>query len=245
MGLRRYIVLLAAALLFQPGYAARALDVDSLEIYTEEYPPYNFMDGPVVKGIATEKVLRVLKRLGSKIKRSDIRLGPWARGYNAVLRNKNAVIYSMSYARHRIPFFKWVCPVGSTRIGLLGLRERNITIRSGDDLPQYRIGTVREDIGHELIKKIVPGKSLDIANSSVLNIRKLQSGRIDLFAYDFNVAYILLRRLQLDPADYEEVYVLEELPLCIGFNKEADDELVAAFQWELDAVNAEEENGQQ
>jgi len=245
MGLRRYIVLLAAALLFQPGYAARALDVDSLKIYTENYPPYNYTEGAVIKGTSTEKVLKILKKLGSSLKRSDIQLQPWARSYETVQHDVNALIYSIAYSAERKKIFKWVCPIGRIKIGLIAAKADHIVIDSPKDLEKYRIGVVREDIGHQLIRKIAPTRNLDVAHSSELNMRKLQNGRIDLFAYDVGVIQFLLPMLNLDPASYETVFVLDEQDLCIGFNKDAKDELVTAFQWALDAVNAEETSGQQ
>ncbi|WP_187170427.1 substrate-binding periplasmic protein [Salidesulfovibrio onnuriiensis] len=232
-------ILLAAMALFLPPGTTHAYDINDLSIYTEEYPPYNYREDKKVAGTSTEIVLEILQRLGSKLQRENIQLVPWARAYEAVQYDTNAIIYSMAHTEHRADLFKWACPVGRVRIGLIAPKAKHIVIRCPEDLRRYRIGVVREDIGHQLMRKIISDRDMDIANSSEQNMRKLLTGRIDLFSYDLNVARDVLRRLGLDPDQFETVYVLEEQDLCIGFHMDADDELVRAFQRTLDEINRE------
>ncbi len=222
---------------------AAAQNFDNLKIFTEEYPPYNYMEGGKVSGIATEVVVEILDRLGSKLGREDIQLVPWARAYSEVLNSRNAVIYSIVRSKERENLFKWVCPVDCCTIGVIARKREHVVIKKPEDFEKYRIGVVREDIGHQMMKKLVEEKDLDIANSSESNLRKLKEGRIDLFVYDVRVIDHILSRLELDPEMYEIVYEIDSLSLCIAFNKDADDTLVQAFQEALDQILKEKPMG--
>ncbi|WP_147822366.1 substrate-binding periplasmic protein [Salidesulfovibrio onnuriiensis] len=223
---------------------AHAYDLDKLRIYTDDYPPYNYKVHGKIQGQSTAKIRKILKRLGATPERENIQLVPWARAYAAVQADRNAVIYSMVYTEQRAPLFRWACPLGTCRISLIAAKKRAITITSIEDLEHYRIGVVREGIGHQLVSALVPDLPLDITSTPELNVRKLHAGRLDLFAFDYNVASHVMRTLEIDPAEYEEVFTLDEQKLCIGFNKEADPALVNDFQRELDALNEETSHAQ-
>lgn len=237
-------VLFASAFAVLLGVSAAAQDLDDLRIMTEEYPPYNYIEEGRVVGSATELVVEVLKRLGARQGRDDFRLLPWARSYQEILSSSNAVLFVMTRTKEREACFQFVCPVGSARIGVIGRRSDRVVIREPEDFERYRIGVVREDVGHQLMRKLVPEKDLDIVNSSEANMLKLKEGRIDLFVYDVQVADFILTRLGLDPNEFETVYTLEESPLCIAFNKDADLDLVRRFQDTLDALLEERASAQ-
>lgn len=234
--MKRYIAFLLAPLVFAMTSLVMAQDVDKLIVLTEEYPPYNYMDKDKVCGTATEIVVDVLERLGSKLTRKDIRLIPWARAYHEVLTSKDAILYSTTRTADREQTFKWVCPVGFNIVGVIARKRDRVVIKEPEDFERYRIGVVREDIGHQLMRKLIPEKDLDIVNSSESNLRKLQEGRIDMFVYDVQVAGFVLTRLGLDADKFETIYVLEKSPLCIAFNKDVDDAFVQKFQNALDII---------
>ncbi len=132
-----------------------------------------------------------------------------------------------------------MCPIGETQVSLFARKDENIVIHEAKDLENYRIGVVRQDLGHQLMRDAIPEKDLDIASSSEANLRKLKEGRVDLFAYDLRASRFVLNKIGLNPDDYEPVFTLKRMPLCIAFNKDADDEIVLAFQQALDEILAE------
>jgi ABC-type amino acid transport substrate-binding protein len=213
---------------------SKAQDVDDLQILTESYPPFNYMEDGVVVGTATEYLVEILKRLHSKLTREDIKLVPWARAYSETLQNKNTIVYNIGRTEEREDLFKWVCPVGHGQLALIG--QKRLKIRTVDDLKHYKIGVIREDLGHQLTRQLLPNQKLDIANSSESNLRKLFDGRIDLFAYEINAFNIAVHNHGINPNTFKPHYILQTLPLCIGFNKNADPELVNSFQEALDAI---------
>lgn len=220
-----------------PAWAQGSAD---LVLLTETFPPYNYVQDHKVVGLATEQVLRVFDRIGVEIDPAAISVLPWARAYSRALEEPNVVLFSTARSEDRENLFKWACPVGTIREGLVALESRKIVIAGIKDLKPYRIGVVRETIGHQLLRQALPGKklvTLDTYNSMAL---MLQAGRIDLFSFDLNQVDYFREQAGLAPGIFEPVYIMKELPMCVAFNKNVDDALVEAFQRELLAITAEQ-----
>lgn len=213
-----------------------ARDINSFRIFTDEYPPSNYTEQGVLTGTSTEIMLAVLKKLGASLGRKHIQVVPWARAYDEVLHNTDTMLFSIMRTPEREKLFKWVGPIRCSSIGVIAHKRDRVTIETPSDFEKYRIGVVREDIGHQMMRQIIPEKDLDIANSSTSNLRKLKEGRIDMFIYDLEVASFVLQRLELNPQDFEVVYVLGEWGYGVAFNKNVDDELINTFQTALDEV---------
>jgi len=63
-------------------------------------------------------------------------------------------------------------------------------------------------------------------------------GRIDMFAYETNVAMYGAKSYQIDQKDFEIVYTLKEGELYYAFNKNTDDDIIKAYQKALDDIKA-------
>lgn len=202
----------------------------SFQLYTEEYPPYNYQEGKQLHGTTTEMVREVLEKLNIGVDERDILLVPWAWGYSETLNRKNTALFSMARTEEREKLFLWVGPVGHAQIGIVARKEKGIKIDSLDGLKNYKIGVVREDVGHQLLRKMSPDLHLELTNSAESNLRKLKEKRIDLFVYDINVVSHVLLKSHLNPDDFETVFILKEVPFYIGFNLNTDPKLFNDFQ---------------
>jgi len=95
-----------------------AVVLDNFVIMTEQYPPYNFEQNGLLKGIATDIMVEMFKRDGSKKTIKDIQLLPWARGYKDVQDKPNTILFAMTRSAEREKMFKWVGPISPTKIVL-------------------------------------------------------------------------------------------------------------------------------
>ena len=74
-----------------------------------------------------------------------------------------------------------------------------------------------------------------------MNIRKLNHGRIDLWAYDENVAMWELKANGFDPADYESVHVLGQKNQYFAFHIGTSESVIQKLQAALDRLKADGE----
>lgn len=221
------------------GYA-QSKEIDKLTIYTEYYPPYNMIVQHQKKGISVDLLELMLKNLGSKLSRADFKFQPWARGYHLTQKKKNTLLFSTTRTKEREKLFKWVGPIHRVQIGLIAKRDANLDINNIKDLEQYKVGSVLNDVAEQMLfEKGYPKADIDsLSGNNVVDrsLKKLKYNRIDVFAYNLDVACY---NIQLDgqhQRDYKMVYVLDEPDLYYAFNKNTSDELINALQAELERI---------
>lgn len=203
---------------------------DEFRMYTEEYPPYNFWEDNRLNGTSTEIVRAILEKTDLDFSAEDIRLVPWARAYYETLNRNNTAIYSIARTEEREKLFKWVGPIACARIGVVARKSSKVIVDELKDIEKYNVGVVREDVGHQLLRQLLPSLNMDISNSSESNLLKLEERRIELFVYDLDVVNHMLTKVGMHPDDFKTVYILDEIPFYIGFNLETDGALLEKFE---------------
>jgi polar amino acid transport system substrate-binding protein len=238
---KKIIISFICSLLLTISTSVFGAGVDDLNIYTEEYPPYNYSENGKVTGIFSEVVDYLLKENNSKLSINDIKSVPWARGYNNCLKRPNTVLYGMTFTEERKPLFKWVGPLINSRVILFAKKSKGIKINGPEDIGKYRVGVINEDIGEQLLKNMgVPANALDGVPEMISNIKKLEADRIDMMAYGEIVGNWMIKNAGFNVEDYESVYVLKEGELFIAINKETSDTIVTALQKALDKLKNED-----
>lgn len=219
-----------------------AQSVDDLIFITEDYPPLNFERDGKRLGIAVDVLEEMLGYAGSTKTRADIKVWPWARGYETALKEKNTVLFSTTRTEAREHLFKWIGPIMPSRIVLVAKKERDIRLKSIDDLNKssYKIGVVREDIGGQLLANMGVSKARTVqANSGVSVAKMLHADRVDLWAYGAPVIMWNLKELGYPSDAYEEVFTLtESQQYYYAVNKDTDDRVVEKLQSALEQVKA-------
>ena len=236
----RWGLLCTALVLMMTGL--KASELDRLTFITEEYPPYNFERDGVLQGYSVEVLQAMLNAAGSQMTLDDVRVWPWARGYETALGEPDTVLFSTTRTEAREDLFHWVGPLALDRVTLLARRDAGIQLEDIDSLndTEYRVVVIREDIGAQRLQEKGVDESLlrtAINNSSALSM--LEAGRVDLWAYGEDVAHWLMQEQGVDPAAYESVYILSEAHLYFAINRQTDPELVSYMQTLLDNLRAE------
>lgn len=232
----------AAVCLLTSAAFSHAQSLDDLTFITEEFPPFNFERDGKRQGIALDALVEMLAANGAKKTRADIKVWPWARGYETAMKEKNIVLFSTTRTAERENLFKWVGPIMPARVVLAAKKNRGIKIRTIDELNQMnlKIGVVREDVGGQLLAKMGVDKDKMLqANSGISVAKMLHAGRVDLWAYGAPVILWNLKELGYDTSEYEEAYTLTESDqYYFALNKDTDDKLVAKLQAALDQLKA-------
>jgi len=230
-------LLLLILALFAP-LTTLAESVDDLSIYTEIYPPMNYVEDGMVKGFSTDLMAAMLKELHSTKTLDDIKVLPWTRGYHIVTNKKDTLLFSMTRTPQREDLFKWVGPIIQTEVALIARKDAHIHITDDAELDNYRIGIVENDVGHLLLKELgVKDDKLVRANSGEHFPKMLAAGRIDMCAYDKNVEFWFIKNSpEVNLADFEVVKTLKQSGMYYALNKDTDDAVVTRLQGALDTL---------
>lgn len=236
----RYLLVI---LLMGPLHGA-ASDLDRLTFITENYPPYNYLDEGELKGSSVEILKAILQYSGTDTDAADIRVLPWARGYDTTLLTPDTVLFSTTRTSAREDLFQWVGPLAAGRVVLLARKDSNISVANLEALQssKFSMVVIGEDIGAQKLQEagVNPARMhTAVNNESAMNM--LVADRVSLWAYGEDVAHWLLRKHGHDPEDFETVYVLSEDPLYFAINGDTDPAVVERLQQILDDLRAQGE----
>lgn len=215
-----------------------AMAAQTLQIVTEEYPPFNYTENGKLTGVSTEIVQALLKETGFQ---GDFHSLPWARAYELALQGENTLIYTITRTPQRESLFKWVGVVASPRHYLFAWARRPLKLERLDDARRYQIATVNEDVGEQFLMAhgFIKGRDLQSNSRYVFGYEKLKLGRVQLWVMDELVASYVTRQAGDDP---DKVLVkalwLEELSggHYLAFGPRTPDALVERFRRALDTL---------
>lgn len=212
-------------------------ELNKLTFITESYPPYNFETSGLLKGIAVDLLIAASNKAGSPVKRGQIKVYPWARGYRATLEEPDHVLFATTRTKEREPLFKWAGPIAKTKIVLLAKNDNDVKINTPEDIAKYTVGTIRDDVGEQLVKALgVPESMIKPSSNADSLVKKLNTGRVDLWAYEENVARWFIKKNNLQNSDFSVVYTLKEAELFYAFSKKTSDDLINQLQKGIDEV---------
>ncbi|MBB1518963.1 substrate-binding periplasmic protein [Aquipseudomonas guryensis] len=241
MSLKRLLVALLGVSLLYVGAARAELDENySVILMTENFPPYNMATNDKnyareenLKGIAVEVVREMFKRAGINY-HMTLRF-PWARIYKLALEKPNHGVFVAARLPEREKLFKWVGPIGPDDWVMLAKADSPITINSLEQAKQYRIGAYKGDAiaEHLLAQGLEPLTSFRDQE----NARKLQEGKIDLWATGDPAGRYLAK--QEGVTGLKTVLRFETAELFLALNPETPDEVVQKLQQELDKMRQE------
>jgi len=228
------LLLLSATLLFPR-------DFPILNIVTEDWKPYHYIEDDELKGIVIDLTLLILEDLNSSQNIDDIKLYPWARSYRAVKKDKNTLLFSMTRTEEREIMFKWAGPIFSSSTGLIAKKSRNIEITDLSALKDYKIGTIIDDVSEIYVERLGLDKfSLNRTTWSTSHIKNLDNSRIDLMVSGWTAFVHNANTLGINPDDFELIYIIDSSDVNFAFNVDTDDETVDSFQ---QAFNRVKESG--
>jgi len=227
--------------LFSCGFLG-AQTLEEITFLTEEYPPYNYTENGQLKGIAVDCLEWILRDLNTAITRDHFRSVPWTGGYQRVQNHPGTALFAMVRTPERESLFRWVGPIVKSTTSLIARRDSHIQIHTPEDVSGYTIGVVTNDIGEQRTKKILTKGALDAVTDPRLNARKLAHHRIDLWAYEFEVAQLVLQQEGFDPSLFEIVYTFtNNEEAYFAFHKDTSQQLIDQLQASLDKLRASDD----
>ncbi|GAB2912170.1 substrate-binding periplasmic protein [Rheinheimera gaetbuli] len=117
---------------------------EQLNLYTEHFPPYSYIEADSITGLNTELVRRSCEKAGLTC---QFQLYPWLRAYEAASKDPKGALYSTSRNALREPQFKWVGPLAHSKASMYRLKSRpEISPGTLDDAKRYVIAVARGDV---------------------------------------------------------------------------------------------------
>lgn len=176
-----------------------------LVVYTEDFPPYNYLgpDGEVT-GTSTERVRQLLDLAGLDY---QIRLVPWSRAVQLSRTEPNALIYTLARTPKRDSFYDWLMPLMRSEYHLFGRSEDNrpVTLealKAGD----FRTACVTANISCEMLAWMgVPADKITrLPNQGILDLQMVLAGRADIYFNDLEGHKAQLKQAGLSAAFFRD-----------------------------------------
>ena len=214
----------------------------SIQIVTEEFPPYNYTKNGRVTGMSTEVVLAVFEVMNLA---AEIKVYPWARTYEMAQNKKPTLIFSIARSPKREKLFQWAGPVAPVQTCLFSLKARNdIQFNNLEEAKKYYIITqLKGHTAQALLQQgFKEGQNLFSITSADRAFMMLQTGRGDLIGYPELVVYYAVKDRGLSPENViRKVYCFEKVSeLYAAFSLKTSKAIVKRFQAGLNIVK---ENG--
>jgi len=208
-----------------------------IQLVSNTLPPLKFQKNGRIQGISVDIVTKILREMDHPIKPSEIQTMAWARAYEDALTIPGTILLSMAMTEDRKPFFKWVGPIYTLQLGLIGKIDRNFDIETAADAAKYEVGTLLSTAPEQLLfKQGYPAIKAYRIPKTEQALRMLDDDRIDLFAHTADSSFFMMPQLDIDPTKYKVYYVIKDVSLYIGLNRDFSDDFVAKMQAALDAL---------
>ncbi len=234
------IFLYALILLSAHLKVSQAASLEDALILTEDYRPYNYRNKQgMLSGVAVELLKKAFKVAGLTLNHNNIRVQPWPRSYRQAKTGKNILLFSVFRVPFREKLFKWAGPILQSEVVLLAKKSRAISVSQVEDLDNYSIGGILEDIGYQLVHRMpnFQGSFISSPDPNSL-VKMLAFERIDLLAYDQLSAKLVFEKNNLNPKDYEAIYTLTQVPLYFAFSRHTDQKIVDQLQTAINTIKS-------
>jgi ABC-type amino acid transport substrate-binding protein len=178
--------ILLGILLASASFSANSQTPLRILAYIE--PPFMDTDGVSRKGIAIDIAEELFRRVEFAF---EIVFVPPKRAYIFATTTPGNCVIAIERSQDREAKLQWIGPFLMTRHAFYRMTDSPNHIRSLEDATPYRIGTFLGSGSSEYLESM--GIEVDQAPSNDLNLRKLELGRIDLWASDTVSASVLIK----------------------------------------------------
>lgn len=210
---------------------ASAVDKESITVFTEDFPPYNYLYQNILVGDNVEIVDRVFKELQLT---PNYVVMPWARSYQMALATPNSLVFSMARNKEREHKFKWVGSLNGVETCLFSLRNTDhADVRTLEEAKKFKVvtqlgGHISVLLTREGFKQ---GQNLFGSVNVASALKMLETGRTDLIGLPERVMYYYLQLQNRKPTDViEKQFCFDSSALYLAFNIETPDVVVEKFK---------------
>ena len=232
--LKKILYLIKLGLVFCIFHSMAFASSLQVVIYTEEWPPLNYLGANgEVRGFVTDRVRALMDAAEISY---DIQLIFWARANKITLTTPNTLLYTMLKTPEREDLFHWYCPIAEPQqLSLFKLTSRKeINLSELDNAKDFILGVIRGGYSSKylLSQGFSADENLVFVTNDDIAVKQLLNGRIDLIAQSKSALHYRLNKLGLTTDVVTEALgsidsVQQEA--CLVINKNSDAKLIAAL----------------
>ncbi|WP_068824805.1 substrate-binding periplasmic protein [Pseudomonas sp. BMS12] len=209
---------------------------ETLQLYTEEYPPLNFAREGRPTGMAVDLVRELLERTGDGAR---ISLVPWARAYREAQGEAGSGVFVTMRTTERESLFKWVGPVAVVITSFYALKDSGIAIESLEQAATLEsIAVPRQWYSYQELRS----RGLDnlyVVSGPRQMMDMLRHRRVPVVVADNVTLANLLALGGLRPEDVEPLHGFLRSEAYIAFSPATDDRVIAKWQQALDSMKVD------
>ncbi len=196
------------------------------EIITEHFPPYNIVENNEVKGISTDLVVELCKRVGHP---RDFKIMEWSEAYNKTIKEPGTVLFSVTRSPKREKLFKWVGPLVPIKLVFLSKKSNALKINDINAARRVaKIGTYVDDYSEQYLQELGFKNLVSIKNNTE-NLQKLINDEIDLWiANEPTANYIAKKAGVLE--QIQTAFVIQKEYMYLAFNNKTSNKTIEKWQ---------------
>ncbi len=173
--MKKLSILTLSILIF--GVTSLIYSNDIVTVYTSPSPPLAFeSDNGELIGYSVDIVNELMERVGNQ---SEIKVAPWARGYDHFLNDPNTAIFTASRNAARENIANWIIQLTTRRSVLYGKTGTSLNISSLEEAKRYKIGIMRNGNRQKYLEER-GFTNMEPSTTEAQNLQKLLAGRVDL-----------------------------------------------------------------
>ena len=195
---------------------------------TQEFAPFNYSEGGVVKGPVAEIVRKVCVEM-----RIDcpMRSLPWRRAQQEVEEGKAHGMFAIGWNAERAKWLYFSPPILITEYGFFVRTDNTLVFRQNTDVKGYTVGVFGPSNTSTTLEKIkaeINDLTIDMTPEDESAFRKLSAGRVQAVFSNRDVGYDAIHKLNIANVRYSGRQ--QTLKYYIGFSQRfTDKNLVDQF----------------
>lgn len=204
-----YRVWLLMLLCYFP-FSSKADGTPIITIFTEQFPPYNYLEEDRIVGINHDIVKRACEIANL---RCEFKLYPWQRAMASAQAKRFAGLISTSRLPEREVHFQWVGPLVSSPACFYKLATRDdIHIFDQQQLKEFTVGLHKGDVYEDILQSWGLEENEHYINYSEKfgEILAFKRGKLDLFIASANTIQFHIDNKRLQTNEVKPVYLIKD-----------------------------------
>jgi polar amino acid transport system substrate-binding protein len=214
------IILLSFFLALAGLFSLCPAHAGSYRFVTLEYPPYEYSEDGIIKGMAVEIVTETFKSMGHDVK---IEIWPWARSIEMLKNGEADGIFTFFKTPEREEFTHFSKEVLLSQKMSFWVKNNSVVTFDGDlsRLQNYKFGVVRKTSYGSIFDNAVKNGTLKVYESYTIEecINQLINGRIDIWVSNRAGAAFELKKAGKYLEVREVIPIIQNIPAFVGFSK--------------------------